>query len=74
MPLTNAQSRDLNSLLHPFSNLQTLAEQVDDTLMALSSDAWTADLAYYKYVREASRRNQPGARLHLLEIFVHELD
>lgn len=42
--------------------LQTLAGCVDDTVQLVSSEAWRADLDYYKGVREAAKTGQAGAQ------------
>lgn len=43
------------------ADLQTLSQQVGDSLMVLGSEIWMADLAYYKNAREAARRGHAGA-------------
>jgi len=45
-----------------FAELNGLAKGVDATLLVVSSEVWMADLAYYQSVREAARRNKPGAK------------
>jgi len=42
--------------------LDNLSRQVDDTLTIVASEIWMADLAYYQSVREATKRNLPGAQ------------
>jgi hypothetical protein len=44
-----------------FAQLQTLSENVDDTLMVVASEIWMADLAYYQNVRQGAKRGLPGA-------------
>jgi hypothetical protein len=57
-----AAERDLRAqVMHVFSLLNALTEKVDDTLMAINSEIWVKDLAYYQSVREAARRSLPGA-------------
>lgn len=41
--------------------LKKLCEQVDDTLMLVGSEVWMADLSFYQTVRQAARRDVPGA-------------
>lgn len=38
-----------------------LCEKVDDTLMLVGSEIWMADLSFYQTVRQAARRDVPGA-------------
>lgn len=44
------------------ADLQSLAQQVEDTLTVLGSEIWMADLAYYQSAREAARRGRAGAQ------------
>jgi len=48
-------------LLKCFVPLQALCAAMEDTLMAVSSDIWLADLAYYHNARDGARRKLPGA-------------
>ena len=48
----------LSPLAH---TLAALAEGVDDTRFLSGSEAYTAALSYYQSVRDATRRNIPGA-------------
>jgi hypothetical protein len=41
--------------------LRKLCEKVDDTLMQVGSEVWMADLTFYQSVRQAARRDVPGA-------------
>lgn len=41
--------------------LRKLCEMVDDTLMQVGSEIWLADLSFYQTVRQAARRDVPGA-------------
>jgi hypothetical protein len=41
--------------------MQQLTEQVDDTLMAVGSEAMTSSLTVYDYVKTASKRT-PGLK------------
>ncbi len=55
--------RTLRSQMLRFTmELQTLAGCVDDTVQLVSSEAWRADLDYYKGVREAAKTGQAGAQ------------
>ena len=36
---------------------------MEDTLFAIGSDLYLADLAYYQSVRQAAKRNRPGAEV-----------
>lgn len=38
-----------------------LCEMVDDTLLLVGSEIWLADLSFYQTVRQAARRDVPGA-------------
>jgi len=38
-----------------------LCEKLDDTLMLVGSEIWSADLSFYQTVRQAARRDVPGA-------------
>lgn len=38
-----------------------LCEKLDDTLMLVGSEIWMADLSFYQTVRQAARRDVPGA-------------
>ncbi|MDB5969345.1 MAG: hypothetical protein JWQ90_1795 [Hydrocarboniphaga sp.] len=56
------KDRDLRSQMMRFSaDLISLSESVDDSLMIISSEAWSADLAYYNSVKEAAKRGHAGA-------------
>jgi hypothetical protein len=58
------KDRSLRTQILRFAaELQSLAQQVDDTLLAVSSDIWQADLAYYRNVRMAARGAHPGAKM-----------
>src|ERR1044071_2524572 len=50
------KDRELRTRVMRFvAELDSLAQQVDDTLMAVSSEIWTADLAFYQSVREGAK-------------------
>ena len=56
------KDRDLRSqMMRFFADLISLSESVDDSLMIVSSEAWSADLAYYNSVKEAAKRGHAGA-------------
>lgn len=38
-----------------------LCEKLDDTLMLVGNEIWLADLSFYQTVRQAARRDVPGA-------------
>jgi hypothetical protein len=38
-----------------------LCEKLDDTLLLVGSEIWMADLSFYQTVRQAARRDVPGA-------------
>ncbi len=38
-----------------------LCEMLEDTLMQVGSEIWLADLSFYQTVRQAAKRNVPGA-------------
>ncbi|MBK8093997.1 MAG: hypothetical protein IPK32_19005 [Verrucomicrobiaceae bacterium] len=38
-----------------------LCEKLDDSLMLVGSEIWLADLSFYQTVRQAARRDVPGA-------------
>ena len=38
-----------------------LCEKLDDSLMLVGSEIWMADLSFYQTVRQASKRDVPGA-------------
>ena len=58
------KDRDLRAQLLRFNaDLQSLAQQLDDTLTVLGSEVLMADLAYYQSAREAARRGRPGAEV-----------
>lgn len=44
-----------------FRELKKLCEKVDDSLMLVGSEIWMADLSFYQTVRQAARRDVPGA-------------
>ena len=44
-----------------FAPLQALCTALEDTLMAVSSEIWLADLAFYHNAHDAARRKLPGA-------------
>ena len=50
---------DLTSVEQP---AQSTAVQLNDTIMLAGSEAYVAALIYYNSVKEASRRNIPGAK------------
>jgi hypothetical protein len=57
---TDVNSVDnLNLLEQP---LNSLAMQLNDTIMIAGSDAYIAALMFYNSVKEAARRNMPGAK------------
>ena len=41
--------------------VRKLAEMLDDTLMQVGSEIWMADLTFYQVVRQAAKRDVPGA-------------
>lgn len=49
------------ALMEVLLGLKQLTEQVDDTLMAVGSEAMTSSLDVYEYVKAAARR-QPGLK------------
>ena len=56
------KDRTLRSqLLHLLAQQQALLAAMQDTLMQVSSDLWSSDLAYYKSVQEAAKRGVPDA-------------
>lgn len=58
------KDRDLRvQMMRFYSELNSLAQDVDDTLMVLGSEIWMADLAYYQSVREAAKRGRTGAQV-----------
>ncbi|MBI2721559.1 MAG: hypothetical protein HYX39_05240 [Bacteroidetes bacterium] len=52
-------TEDLTSILQPLSQLQ---EALDDTTMAAGSESYTAALAFYGSVKQASKLNIPGTQ------------
>ncbi|WP_139559623.1 hypothetical protein [Methylotetracoccus oryzae] len=48
-------------LMRCFAPLQALSSAMEDTLMAVGSDIWLADLAFYHSAQDAARRKLPGA-------------
>lgn len=57
------KDRALRSQLLRFAvDLQSLAQQVDDSLILVGSEILMADLAYYQSAREAARRGRPAAQ------------
>ncbi|MFO1485073.1 MAG: hypothetical protein U1F71_17065 [Verrucomicrobiaceae bacterium] len=61
-PAEVAKDRTLRTdILQFFTQLSTLCEEVDDTLMVINSEIWMADLAYYQNVREGAKRGLGGA-------------
>ena len=50
---------DLTSMEQPALNFST---QLNDTIMMCGSEAYIAALMYYNSVKEAARRNVPGAK------------
>ena len=58
------KDRNLRAQMLQFvPQLRVLMDALEDTLTVVSSEIWMADLAYYQSVREAARRNRPGAEL-----------
>jgi hypothetical protein len=45
-----------------YNMLEQLYTSLDDTYMALGSEAFNASLTFYNTVRDASKRNVPGAK------------
>ena len=41
--------------------VKKLCEQLDDTVLLVGSEIWMADLSFYQTVRQAARRDVPGA-------------
>lgn len=57
------KDRDLRGQIMRFiAELNSLTQQVDDTLMVVSGEVLMADLAYYQNVRSAAKRGLPGAK------------
>lgn len=57
------KDRDLRGQIMRFiAELNSLTQQVDDTLMILSGEVLMADLAYYQNVRSAAKRGLPAAK------------
>jgi hypothetical protein len=50
-----------NQLMRCFLPLQGLSTAMEDTLMAVSSEIWLADLAFYHNAQDAAHRRLPGA-------------
>lgn len=48
-------------LADAFREAKKLCEKLDDTLMLVGSEIWMADLSFYQTVRQAARRDVPGA-------------
>ena len=48
-------------LADAFREVKKLCEKLDDTLMLVGSEIWMADLSFYQTVRQAARRDVPGA-------------
>lgn len=59
-----SKDRTLRTQMLRFAaDFNALAQQVDDTLLAVSSEIWNADLAYYRNVRAAAGSDRAGAKL-----------
>lgn len=57
-----AKDRALRLVLSDiFREVKKLCEQLDDTLMVVGSEVWMADISFYQTVRQAARRDVPGA-------------
>jgi hypothetical protein len=57
------KDRDLRTQMMRFvAELDSLTQQVDDTLMIVRGEVLVADLAYYQNARNAARRGLPAAK------------
>ena len=57
-----------NQLAGVAAELNALAASMDDTLMAVSSELWMADLAFYQSVRQGAKRSIAGAQGAFIEL------
>lgn len=56
------KDRNLRAILaDALREAKKLTEKLDDTLMLVGSEIWMADLSFYQTVRQAARRDVPGA-------------
>lgn len=61
-PAEVAKDRALRLVLADIlREVRKLCEMLDDTLMLVGSEVWMADISFYQTVRQAARRNVPGA-------------
>lgn len=61
-PAEVTKDRNLReALAEVWRELKMLCEMLDDTLMLVGNEIWMADLTYYQTVRQAARRDVPGA-------------
>jgi hypothetical protein len=57
-----SKDRDLRLILaNLLREAHKLCEKLDDTLLLVGSEVWMADLSFYQTVRQAARRDVPGA-------------
>lgn len=57
-----AKDRTLRLVLADlFRETKKLCEQLDDTLLLVGSEVWMADISFYQTVKQAARRDVPGA-------------
>lgn len=61
-PAEVTKDRNLRLVLADFlRETRKLCEMLDDTLLLVGSEIWMADLSFYQTVRQAARRDVPGA-------------
>lgn len=58
----HADVENVNGLTQIEQPVESLQLQLNDTIMMSGSEAYTAALSYYNSVKEAARRNVPGAK------------
>ena len=58
----NTDVAAVNGLTEIEQPVKSLAMQLDDTIMVAGSEAYTAALTFYNSVKEAAKRNVPGAK------------
>jgi hypothetical protein len=61
-PVEVAKDRALRLVLaNMFRETKKFCEMLDDTLVLVGSEIWMADLSFYQTVRQAAKRDVPGA-------------
>ena len=61
-PAEVAKDRALRLVLADlFREVKKLCEKLDDSLLLVGNEIWMADLSFYQTVRQAARRDVPGA-------------